>query len=521
MYSFNKANHLRDQIDEIKVKLSLKRRDNDNLFQKQAELVKKNEEKILEMRMEVKESRMQLAATLNSDQAVIQKALKDKEKPRMVQAYGRLDFRSAKTNLQGGISLLKKKYSHVSHQKECRMRRLQDLKLKYRDTQLLEHANFENRDQQMLRVLSTKLDKMILKRNTASFINQTYKKTLTKLDRDALFIPNSIDDFEKLVKETGIELEDLKKIHEVAKAGQEVSRARRISTEKIFYTGKQERDRTLTELRKKVKANSEMPDVDVKRTYQDLKDSAAHSKVKLSDMPSMKLAEMEPMIKMFSSLTNTSTAEEIPTAYKRQIQNHKQLVEISEKMKVKLDQALEKHDQLEKNLEDQRYHQTQQTLEAEQKLKNIEDDIESANDSTEAKSESGQALQNLVKLVDEGMASLAAKISSADGAFDKEFATLSIQEKVKKIVEELQKMKKLVDDPSIGSCSLEDNETEDDPMERLLQLQSKKCRITVGGGEEDGAADGYLIDDSIANENFRSYEEIKTGAQKNRRGRKR
>ena len=60
-----------------------------------------------------------------------------------------------------------------------------------------------------------------------------------------------------------------------------MSRARRISTEKIFYTGKQERDRTLTELRKKVKANSEMPDVDVKRTYQDLKDSAAHSKVGL------------------------------------------------------------------------------------------------------------------------------------------------------------------------------------------------------------------------------------------------
>ena len=41
------------------------------------------------------------------------------------------------------------------------------------------------------------------------------------------------------------------------------------------------------------------------------------------------------------------------------------------------------------------------------------------------------------------MASLAAKISSADGAFDKEFATLSIQEKVKKIVEELQKVKSL------------------------------------------------------------------------------
>lgn len=521
MYSFNKANHLRDQIDELKVKLSLKRRDNDNLFQKQAEVVKKNEEQILAMRMEVKESRMQLAATLNRDQAVIQSALNEKDEPRMVQAYERLDFRSAKTKLQGGISLLKKKYSHVSHQKECRMRRLQDLKLKYRDTQLLEHANFENRDQQMLRLLSTKLDKMILKRNTASFINQTYKKTLTKLDRDALFIPNSIDEFEKLVKETGVELEDLKGIHEVAKQGQEVSRARRISTEKIFYTGKQERDRTLTELRKKVKANSEMPDVDVKRTYQDLKDSAAHSKVKLADMPSMKLAEMEPMIKMFSSLTNTSTAEEIPTAYKRQIQNHKQLVEISEKMKSKLDEALEKHDQLAKQLEDQRYHQTQQTLEAEAKLKDIESDIASTKDSTHAQAESGHNLKNLVQLVDEGMASLAEKIATTNPELSSDFSNLNIQEKVKKMVDELHKIKAAIDDTSIGSCSLEDTETENDPMEQLLQRQSKKCRITVGASDDDGAADGYLIDDSIANENFRSYEEIKTGAQKNRRGRKR
>jgi hypothetical protein len=54
------------------------------------------------------------------------------------------------------------------------------MKLHYRDFMLLEESNFEKEGQQCVRRLSTKLDKMTLKKNTAAFINRTYQKALSK-----------------------------------------------------------------------------------------------------------------------------------------------------------------------------------------------------------------------------------------------------------------------------------------------------------------------------------------------------
>jgi len=63
------------------------------------------------------------------------------------------------------------------------MRRLDDLRLHYRDFMLLERSNFEKEDQRRARLLMTKLDKMIMKRNTASFLKSTYEKTVSKLEK--------------------------------------------------------------------------------------------------------------------------------------------------------------------------------------------------------------------------------------------------------------------------------------------------------------------------------------------------
>lgn len=134
------------------------------------------------------------------------------------------------------------------------MRRLNDLKLHYRDFMLLQESNFEQEDHKRVRMLSTKLDKMTLKRNTASFINRTYHKTLSKLNKDALYMPNTIDQFEVDVHSNTEELKDLHQIYEVAKKGQEASRTHRIAIERDFYNGKHKRDKRLTEYRKAAKA---------------------------------------------------------------------------------------------------------------------------------------------------------------------------------------------------------------------------------------------------------------------------
>lgn len=46
---------------------------------------------------------------------------------------------------------------------------------------LLHETNFEREDQKRVRLLMTKFDKMITKRNTASYIQSTYLKVRTSV----------------------------------------------------------------------------------------------------------------------------------------------------------------------------------------------------------------------------------------------------------------------------------------------------------------------------------------------------
>ena len=49
-----------------------------------------------------------------------------------------------------------------------------------------QESNFEKENKKRVRLLMTKLDKMTTKRNTASFLKNTYHKTVGKLKKDAL-----------------------------------------------------------------------------------------------------------------------------------------------------------------------------------------------------------------------------------------------------------------------------------------------------------------------------------------------
>ena len=145
------------------------------------------------------------------------------------------------------------------------MRRLEDLRLRLRDFNLLQETNFEKEDHKRLRLLMTKLDKMVTKRNTAKYIQSTYNKTLNKLNRDALTMHQHLDQFEVEVVNNQSELEDLKKIHKSAKTGQESARANRLTLEQDVFHNKQIRDKTLSETRKKAKESAQMPDISTNR----------------------------------------------------------------------------------------------------------------------------------------------------------------------------------------------------------------------------------------------------------------
>jgi len=252
-----------ERVDELTGKISVKKRDNESMFKKQQEAIERNEEKISNLRVIVKEARQKLAKMMNKDFQVIEEALQGKRFTQL--QCKRYDVDTAKKELNEDVCVEHKRLNHYIHQKECRMRRLEDLRLRLRDFNLLQETNFEKEDHKRLRLLMTKLDKMVTKRNTAKYIQSTYNKTLNKLNRDALTMHQHLDQFEVEVVNNQSELEDLKKIHKSAKTGQESARANRLTLEQDVFHNKQIRDKTLSETRKKAKESAQMPDISTNR----------------------------------------------------------------------------------------------------------------------------------------------------------------------------------------------------------------------------------------------------------------
>ena len=99
----------------------------------------------------------------------------------------------------------------------ARERRLEAAKTQHHVTSLHEHSTFQRADDKSLRLLMTKLDKMIMKRNTASFIQGTYREALDKLNKDSLTLSKDLDYIERAVTLSKFEALDLREIYQAAK----------------------------------------------------------------------------------------------------------------------------------------------------------------------------------------------------------------------------------------------------------------------------------------------------------------
>lgn len=511
-----RSDEIQEQIDSLVGKLCLKKRDNASLFQKQEEVIKNNAEYILNLRAVIKDLRQELSKAVNKDSEVIEDALSDRRSIQL--ECKRYDAQTAQKELNEDVCVIKKKLNHFKHQKDCRVRRLKDLQLQFRDTKLLDHS-IEKDDQRTVRILSTKLDKMKLKTNTASFINRTYQKTLSSLNSDALTMPTRIDEVKKQLGMSSAELAELEKIHDDAQKRYETSKSQRIAIEREFYSGKHQRDKILKEQKSIVKENSNITDIDTKPSIQvSTRQSEMPRKTALiQEKPTTMLAKLEPVIEIFSSITNAKTAAEIPQAYNLQIENEKNLVEMREKLEKKLILSKEKRAALKKQLSEVQFREKEKSLKADEDIKSLNNSIDTFTlDSIRNSSESRNVAQ-VISMVQEGLTCLAEKMNNVpDLPRISNISTLTDMEKLKMISKAIDAMRKSIDNDSIGTVS--SDSLGEDPIDLLLKTGPNGCRIKVEYLDEDNQID-FLIDDAVMNESYRSYDDVKRGNVKKRKAR--
>jgi len=510
-----------ETIDDLVGKISVKKRNNESIFRQQQETIKKNEERIAQLRHSVKEAHQDLAKMLNMDYDVIQGALNEKSTRLECKRY---DAYTALKCLNEDACVVGKRLNHFIHQKECRLRRLQDLRLHYRDFKLLEESKFEKPDTQRVRLLMTKLDKMIMKRNTASFLKSTYLKTASKLESDALTMHKHLDGLEDNISVSKAELTDLTKIYNFAKEGKEQSRSLRLELEQEVYNSKQGRDATLGETRKKARDAADLADFgQITRPPNDMLGGPGKAKKSAGTSTAVKLEEIRPIIEQFGAVTNTIRAAEIPLAYERQIEHFNNMSKYSVSLEAKLAEANEHLKQTQKRLSDARYQRNEKMKTLDNEIEEIKTKSTQLSENMIQKQEQKLRLTNVVQDVRRGLSAimerlLPAKIKGEKFDAQSLSGSISIDQQLEIIEGKLDAMRSAI---QTGLELLANHELEGDELEHEVTIEQVKdtllkLKSVIGEGvriavptEEDGETnENFLLDDVNLNEFYITRDDI-------------
>jgi hypothetical protein len=507
---------MQETIDDLAGKISVKKRDNESVFRQMQEITKRNEERIAQLRLTVKTAHRDLAKMLNMDHQVIQTALSKREVQLECKRY---DAQTALKELNEDVCVEGKRLNHFIHQKECRNRRLDDLRLHYRDFLLLERSNFEKEDQRRARLLMTKLDKMIMKRNTASFLKSTYEKTVAKLEKDALTMHKHLDGLEVCSKAGKVELADLRKIYRSAKLGQEKSRTTRMALEQDVYRSKQDRDTKIVDIRKRAKDAAELPEFSTRAPNDILNGPGGNKKKSAYNRTTTQLEVLIPIIEQFSAVTNTVNASSIPTAYERQIVQYNILSEHAGKLDTQLNEKRKVLDAATNRLADVRYHQAEKLKARSAEIKEIREKANEIRGDTARQNEDQARLTCLMEKVRDAIQGIVEYLipTKVEGSFDTSSMTSidsDLNYQVDVIGDKLRKMQDYLKQPRSENNEEEttDDVTDSQVQDVRLKLKTRftgGVRITVTNEEDASTSDNFLLDDMNLNEFYITRDEIK------------
>jgi len=251
-----------ERLHELKGKLNLKERDNEAYFRYSQETIGTNEKLINELRHKVSQQRETMASCLDGDRTVIETALAEQRLD--VLTYNRATASKCIAEKNQDVFDQVKKLNSVQHQIRGLQKTIDELELTLKNkTQNTQNVDRRNKtighdiSDQRVRVLSTRLDKVLLKINSARYVNTTYKRLLSYLEKDSLSLPSRLDDLESCLEQQRQELFVLRKIHSESKQAADDSKQDRYGLEDKIIAEKSVRDAKLSKVRKSVKILNE------------------------------------------------------------------------------------------------------------------------------------------------------------------------------------------------------------------------------------------------------------------------
>ncbi|GAB1597663.1 coiled-coil domain-containing protein 151-like isoform X2 [Argonauta hians] len=327
--------------------------------------IKKNKEKIKTLRKENKEFRQKLHDLHMKDEAVIEKALKDKPTE--------LSFLKYKTG-EEAISILDHKVSDgtrllnaLKHQVCMKQKQLLDLQTKYNEQQqvsllAITTEKKESPEAQRIRYLENSCDKAQMKIYEANHLTRTYEKILQKLKEDSLKWPLVLESLEKEIKQSLNEQEELQAMYRDAEMSKENALTDLQKHENKISQERKKREIQLQELKKEAEEKRMLHDRIERRfhaqrsSFQQQDETASGEKQALTgEEQQQKISTYEEAFRRIKEATGVSDTMEVVSRFENQGATTIHLEELKQENEKQIALLREEKENLQKKFEEMKY----------------------------------------------------------------------------------------------------------------------------------------------------------------------
>ncbi|XP_075946756.1 coiled-coil domain-containing protein 151 isoform X3 [Anarhichas minor] len=359
---------LHDQITEMQRKIQLLECDRTASYESSQCAIKKNRERILQLRQDNKELYRKLAEVNAGDENVVKVAFQDRGLEK--DAYRNMSAKAALTTLEQRVLCKVQRLNALKHTTQTQQRRLQELKMEYQRRKpegsggapsADARTQKKEEDAMNLRALENSLEKTQFKCKEAENIMINYQKLKSHLQEESVTFGSQLDGLEAEILKHRDELHNMQVMNNKAQLSKDTAKVELQQQEELLYKERKERERIIASCRKKVeerKAQAEKVDRRAQRTTMqpdELSSEAQRSTSRMGGEEDKTISTFEEAFQQIKEATGVTDVQEIVERFISQKETHQHLEKLKGENEKVLQQLKEQKELLSQQFQDMKY----------------------------------------------------------------------------------------------------------------------------------------------------------------------
>ncbi|KAF4080354.1 hypothetical protein AMELA_G00169260 [Ameiurus melas] len=332
--------------------------DKSSQYESSQSLIKKNREKILQLRLENKLLHRKLAETLAGDEQVIRDAFQFRSSEKA--AYRNMSGKKAVQILDQKVCDKVKKLNALKHMTNTQRHRLEELNTDYNTVRETRPGLLIDGVATNLRVLENRLEKAQLKCQEAEHIMKSYQKLKEHLQEESLTFQSQLDELENEIILQKQELRDLQLMNNNAHQAKDTAKADLQRQELMVYGERSERELTLNRYKKQAEEQKAQTDRGERRTQRvvlhtdELSSEAQRSGVAEGENDKT-ISSFEEAFQRITEATGVTDIQKVVERFISQRDSHTQLEQLKVQNEHELQRLKEERDTVLTQYQDMKY----------------------------------------------------------------------------------------------------------------------------------------------------------------------